>query len=85
MDGLRTEAEAARRDGFVAKMAIHPAQVPVINAVFTPSQAAINKARAIVAAFETNPDLGVIGIDGEMLDLPHLKRARRLLARLPGS
>lgn len=83
MDGLRTEAEAARRDGFVAKMAIHPAQVPVINAVFTPSQAAIDKARAIVAAFEANPDLGVIGIDGEMLDLPHLKRARRLLARLP--
>jgi citrate lyase subunit beta/citryl-CoA lyase len=85
MDGLRNEAEAARRDGFVAKMAIHPAQVPVINAVFTPSLAAIDKARAIVAAFEANPDLGVIGIDGEMLDLPHLKRARRLLARLPAA
>jgi citrate lyase subunit beta/citryl-CoA lyase len=82
MDGLRAECEAARRDGFVAKMAIHPAQVPVINAVFTPSAEALERARAIVAAFAANPDLGVIGIDGEMIDLPHLKRAERLLRRI---
>jgi citrate lyase subunit beta/citryl-CoA lyase len=79
--GLRAECEAGRRDGFVAKMAIHPAQVPVINEVFTPSEATLVRARAIVAAFADNPGLGVVGIDNEMIDLPHLKRAERLLAR----
>jgi citrate lyase subunit beta/citryl-CoA lyase len=81
-EGLKAECEAARRDGFTGKMAIHPAQVPVINAVFTPSAEAVEKARAIVAAFAANPDLGVVGIDGEMIDMPHLKRAERLLKRL---
>jgi citrate lyase subunit beta/citryl-CoA lyase len=80
-DGLRAECEAGRRDGFTAKMAIHPAQVPVINAVFTPSPEAVARARAIVAAFAANPDAGVIGLDGEMLDKPHLKRAERVLRR----
>jgi len=77
---LRRESESAKRDGFSGKMAIHPAQIPVINEVFTPSQDAIAKARAIVAAFEADPLAGVIGFEGEMLDLPHLERARRLLA-----
>ncbi len=81
-DGLKAECEAARRDGFVGKMAIHPAQIEIINAAFTPSAEAVQRARAIKAAFDANPDLGVIGIDGEMIDLPHLKRAERLLARL---
>jgi len=80
-DGLRAEALAARRDGFCAKMAIHPAQVPVINEVFTPSPASVAHAEAIVAAFAGAPGAGVIAMDGEMLDLPHLARARRLLAR----
>jgi citrate lyase subunit beta/citryl-CoA lyase len=83
LDGLATECEAARRDGFVAKMAIHPAQVPVINAAFTPTPEAIARAEAIVAAFAANPGAGVIGLDGEMLDMPHLKRAERTLARFP--
>jgi citrate lyase subunit beta / citryl-CoA lyase len=82
MEALRAECEAARRDGFTGKMAIHPAQVPVINEVFTPSNAAIARARAIVAAFAANPGAGVIGMDGAMIDLPHLKQAERLLARL---
>jgi citrate lyase subunit beta/citryl-CoA lyase len=82
--GLRGECEAARRDGFVAKMAIHPAQVPVINAVFMPDEALIARARAIVAAFDARPGVGVIGLDGEMLDMPHLKRAERLLRRIGG-
>ncbi len=81
-DGLRAECEAARRDGFTGKMAIHPAQAPIINEVFTPSERTIARARAIVKAFAANPGLGVIGIEGEMVDLPHLKRAERLLARL---
>ncbi|MCA3565305.1 MAG: CoA ester lyase [Methylocystis sp.] len=79
-DGLRRECEAARRDGFTGKMAIHPAQAPVINAVFTPSPEVIARARRIVALFAENPALGVVGLDGEMLDRPHLKRAQRLLA-----
>lgn len=83
--GLRAEAEAARREGFTGKMAIHPAQVAVINETFTPSPESVARARAIVAAFAANPGLGVVGIEGEMIDMPHLKRARRILARLaPG-
>ena len=80
MEGLRAECEAARREGFSGKMAIHPAQVPVINEVFTPSAAAIERARRIIALFEVNPDAGVIGLDGEMLDRPHIRRAERILA-----
>ena len=80
--GLLAECRDARRDGFVAKMAIHPAQVPVINETFTPSGDAIAKARAIVDAFARHPGAGVVGLDGEMLDRPHLERAERLLARV---
>lgn len=80
--GLQAECEAGQRDGFVGKMAIHPEQVAIINRVFTPSTASIARARAIVAAFAANPGLGVIGIDGEMVDMPHLKRAERLLRRV---
>jgi citrate lyase subunit beta/citryl-CoA lyase len=60
-------------------MAIHPAQVPVINAVFTPSAEAIAHARRIVDAFAANPGAGVIGIDGKMIDRPHLRQANRVL------
>jgi citrate lyase subunit beta / citryl-CoA lyase len=82
LDGLAAECRAARRDGFVAKMAIHPAQVPVINAAFSPSEEAVAQARAIVDAFARAPGAGVVGIDGEMVDRPHLRRAERVLARL---
>jgi len=71
----------ANRDGFTGKMAIHPAQVPVINEVFTPSAAAIAAARVVVAAFDANPGKGTVGIDGVMYDRPHLERARQVLAR----
>lgn len=81
MDGLADECREARRDGFSGKMAIHPAQVPVINEAFTPSNEALARARAVVAAFAANPGAGVVGVDGEMLDRPHVKRAERLLAR----
>jgi citrate lyase subunit beta/citryl-CoA lyase len=79
--GLRATAEEARRDGFTAKLAIHPAQVPIINAVFTPDAAAIARARMITAAFAAKPGAGTIGLDGVMLDRPHLARAENLLAR----
>jgi citrate lyase subunit beta/citryl-CoA lyase len=78
--GLRDECLAARRDGFVAKMAIHPAQVAIINEVFTPSPQALERAGKIVAAFTAAPEAGVIAIAGEMFDRPHLLRARRLIA-----
>jgi citrate lyase subunit beta / citryl-CoA lyase len=80
--GLELECVASRKMGFTCKMAIHPAQVATINASFTPSSAAIARAQAIVAAFAAAPGVGVIGLDGEMLDMPHLKRAQRLLTRL---
>src|SRR3984893_16253835 len=78
--GLRLECEVAKRDGFAGKLAIHPAQVEIINESFTPSHESIAKARAIVAAFEAEPNAGVIGFEGEMLDQPNLTKARRLLA-----
>jgi citrate lyase subunit beta/citryl-CoA lyase len=71
----------ARRDGFAAKLAIHPAQVPVINAVFTPTAEAVADAQAVIAAFAAQPGAGVVGLGGKMLDRPHLVRAERLLAR----
>ncbi|HEV2957962.1 MAG TPA: CoA ester lyase [Xanthobacteraceae bacterium] len=83
-DGLRREAEEARRDGFVGKLAIHPGQVATINEVFTPSPAQIAKAEAVLAAFAAAPGVGVVGIDGVMYDRPHLERAKRLLARAKG-
>jgi citrate lyase subunit beta / citryl-CoA lyase len=85
IDGLRRECEEAYRDGFVGKLAIHPAQVPVINEVFTPSPAAIERARAIVDAFAAKPGAGVVGIAGVMYDRPHLARAQQLLDRLKRS
>jgi citrate lyase subunit beta/citryl-CoA lyase len=81
LERLKREAEEARRDGFTGKMAIHPAQVPVINEVFTPSTAAIASAQAVVDAFAANPGKGAVAIAGVMFDRPHLERARRLLAR----
>jgi citrate lyase subunit beta/citryl-CoA lyase len=80
--GLRRECEEARRDGFTAKMAIHPAQVAIINEVFTPTPEAVAHARSIIAAFAAQPGAGVVGIGGKMYDRPHLVRARVLLGRL---
>lgn len=81
--GFRAECEAAMRDGFTAKMAIHPDQVAVINEIFTPSPEALGKARAIVAAFAADPDAGVVSLEGKMIDRPHLMWAKRILARAP--
>lgn len=81
LDALRADCLEAERDGFTAKLAIHPAQVAVINEVFTPSAQAIEHAGAIVAAFLAAGNPGVVAIEGQMYDIPHLKRAERLLAR----
>lgn len=79
--GLKAEAEAARRDGFTGKLAIHPDQVAIINAAFTPSPEDVRHAADIVAAFETHPDAGVLSVGGKMVDRPHLIQARRVLDR----
>ena len=81
-EGLRRDTELARRDGFTGRLAIHPAQVPVINAVFTPTAEQIEKAKAVIAAFAAQPGAGAVGIDGKMYDRPHLVRAQALLARV---
>lgn len=80
-EGLRAECDAARREGFTGKLAIHPAQARVINAAFTPSQQEVQHAEEIVAAFETRPDAGVLSVGGRMVDRPHLVQARRVLER----
>ncbi|MDP3293703.1 MAG: CoA ester lyase [Nevskia sp.] len=77
-DGCRANSETARYDGFTGKIAIHPDQVPVINAAFSPSEEEIAFARRVIAAFESGA--GAVQLDGKMLDVPHLKAARRLLA-----
>jgi citrate lyase subunit beta/citryl-CoA lyase len=79
--GLKAEAEAARREGFTGKLAIHPAQVPVINAAFTPSKDDVAHAEQVVAAFEAQPSAGVLSVGGKMVDRPHLVQARRVLER----
>ncbi|MBX6327420.1 MAG: CoA ester lyase [Pseudolabrys sp.] len=82
LDALRRDTEIARRDGFTGRLAIHPAQIPIINEVFTPTAAQIAQAEAIVAAFAAQPNAGTVGIDGKMYDRPHLLRAQRLLANV---
>jgi len=79
--GLRRECLEAARDGFTAKLAIHPDQVAIINETFTPSAEAVAEARAIVQAFADAGNPGVVGLGGKMYDRPHLRRAERLLAR----
>src|SRR5271169_4691981 len=82
--GLAEECAAARRSGFTAKMAIHPAQLPVINRAFSVSEKELAWAREVVAAFAENPDAGTVALDGKMVDRPHLTLAHRLLGIAPG-
>ncbi len=78
---LRRESLAAWRDGFTGKLAIHPSQVAIINECFRPSREELAEARALVAAFAQADGRGAIAVDGVMRDVPHLERARRLVAR----
>ena len=81
LDGLKRIAAESYADGFAGMLAIHPSQVPVINAAFTPGEEEIAHARAIVNAFSANPGAGALSLDGRMIDQPHLEQARRLLER----
>jgi citrate lyase subunit beta/citryl-CoA lyase len=78
-EGLLASCRAARAEGFSGRIAIHPAQVAAINAGFSPSDEEIALARRLVAAFEAQPAVGTVGLDGKMYDIPHLKAARRTL------
>lgn len=82
LDGLKTRAEQVRRDGFRGMLAIHPDQVPVINAAFTPGDDEVAEAREIVRLFAASPGAGTIAGPRGMLDRPHLSRARQLLAQI---
>ena len=79
-DGLRDSCKAARAEGFSGRIAIHPSQVDIINQCFSPSPVEVDFARRVVDLFAANPDAGTLGLDGKMLDMPHLKQAQRTLA-----
>ena len=81
-EGLERDCRRSRRDGIAGRLAIHPDQVAIINRAYAPSEAEIAQARKIVAAFEANPGAGALGVDGKMVDLPHLKAARKTLASI---
>lgn len=77
---LQQELDAARRDGFSGKLAIHPEQIAAINSAFAPTEAEREHAQRVVAAFATAPSAGVVSLDGRMIDRPHLLQAQRVLA-----
>ncbi|GHF67425.1 CoA ester lyase [Seohaeicola zhoushanensis] len=79
-DGLRQSSSRAADEGFAGRIAIHPAQVDPINEAFAPSPQAVQHARRVIAAFDANPGAGTVGLDGKMIDIPHLKQARNVLA-----
>ncbi|HME85260.1 MAG TPA: CoA ester lyase [Roseiarcus sp.] len=81
-EGLERDCRRSRRDGFTGRMAIHPNQIATINRCYAPSEAEIEHARKIVAAFDANPGAGTLGVDGKMVDIPHLKAARKTLASI---
>jgi citrate lyase subunit beta/citryl-CoA lyase len=81
LETLRKRAEGVRRDGYRGMLAIHPAQVDVINEAFTPSAEELGQAQEIVDLFAANPGVGAIGYKGGMLDRPYLARAQTLLAQ----
>ena len=80
-DGLRASSRASRAEGFTGRLAIHPGQVAAINHSYLPSAAEIDYARRVIEAFAAGPGAGTVGLDGRMLDRPHLKQAEAVLAQ----
>ena len=80
--GFERDCRRSRRDGFLGRLAIHPDQIATINSCYAPSEAQIAHARRIVEAFAASPGVGTIGIDGKMVDIPHLKAAQKTLASI---
>jgi citrate lyase subunit beta/citryl-CoA lyase len=81
-EGLERECRRARRDGFVGRLAIHPDQVATINRAYAPTEAEVAHARKVVAVFDANPGAGALGVEGKMVDFPHLKAARKILGSI---
>jgi citrate lyase subunit beta/citryl-CoA lyase len=79
--GLRASSRASRAEGFTGRIAIHPAQVRTINESYMPAAEEIEHAHRVVAAFEAQPGAGTVGLDGKMIDIPHLKQAQGVLAQ----
>ena len=80
LEELKIDCQRDLRAGWIGKIAIHPDQCQIINEAFTPSANQLIEAQKIVDVFEKNPGIGTVGLDGRMLDMPHLKQARNLLA-----
>jgi citrate lyase subunit beta / citryl-CoA lyase len=80
-EGLRRSCRAARAEGFTGRLAIHPAQIAAINESFMPSADDIAHATRVLAAFAANTGAGTVGLDGRMLDIPHMKQAQLVLAQ----
>jgi citrate lyase subunit beta/citryl-CoA lyase len=79
--GLQADSAESSREGFTGRVAIHPDQVAIINEAYSPSAAEIEHARRVTEAFAAAPGTGVVGLDGKMLDIPHLRQAEQVLAR----
>ena len=77
---IERRARDSRRQGFTGKMAIHPAQIGPIHAAFRPSDAEVEWAGRVLAAFRAAPGAGALSLDGRMLDKPHIRQAERILA-----
>lgn len=80
-EGLRASCRASRAEGFTGRVAIHPAQVAAINESYMPGEDEIDHARRVVEAFAAQPGAGTVGLDGKMIDIPHLKQAQGVLAQ----
>jgi citrate lyase beta subunit len=80
---LRSEAQAARNLGFTGKLAIHPGQVPILNELFSPTEAEIENAHKALAAFSAS-GFGVLTVDGRMVDEAVVRRARQVLRMCKG-
>lgn len=80
--GLRAVCIEGRRDGFTGKIAIHPDQVAVINECFVPSGAELAHAARVIALFKDHPGVAALSLDGKMVDIPHLRQAEKVLARV---
>ncbi len=79
--GLRAASAASYAEGFTGRLAIHPGQVAAINDSYRPSPAQVDHAARVVAAFAAQPGVATVGLDGRMLDIPHLKQAEAVLAQ----
>ena len=78
-DGMAEEARLARQLGFSAKGSIHPKQIPILNGVFTPTEAEIAHAERILNAF-TEADTGLVVVDGKLIEKPVLREMQRILS-----